>query len=457
VILNRLCAADSLLSSPNQKKDDWDKLSAGSLAGHLVECGCHVTGGNFTDWRESNAAGWENVGYPIAEVEADGSFVITKGEGTGGIVNTKTVTEQMLYEIHDPAAYVLPDVVCDWRAVQLKQVGPDRVRVAGAVGQPAPSMYKCAVTQSIGYKLGAMLVLGGRDAPQKLRAVGESLVARVQGIMAMRQIDPPAFDAVQIDVVGSEVATFGANARPEVRDKAREAILRVVVAHRNPNALLLFARELAPVALSMAPGICGGGEGRPRPQPRMRYFSCLLDKKEVPAFLTFARPSAQGTAYQPASTVEHSPPAATAQPRTVEVAAPGPIDPALQRDTVMAPLLALCIGRSGDKGDVANIGIAVRDRAHYSWVARHVTADAVAQYMQHNSDDGQTVRFELPGVGGFNFVLTRSLGTGGISSIRLDRQGKAYAQVLLEMRIPMPRAWVPAGFLEEVEEARAKL
>jgi hypothetical protein len=163
---------------------DHDLLAQGSLAGHLIECGTQATGGNYTDW--DTVPGWDDMGFPVAECRADGSFIITKPEGTGGLVCPSTVGEQMVYEIGDPRAYILPDVVCDFTGVTLTQVGPDRVEVKGARGLPPTDQAKASITYADGFRAMSLFMIGGIDAGAKAQRVGAAMLARMQHHYAQR-------------------------------------------------------------------------------------------------------------------------------------------------------------------------------------------------------------------------------------------------------------------------------
>ncbi|MGH8504530.1 MAG: acyclic terpene utilization AtuA family protein [Stenotrophobium sp.] len=254
--------------------DDYDRLAAGSLVGHVIECGVQVTGGISTDW-EKVSEDWDRMGFPIAICKSDGSFELTKPSGTGGRVVPETVAEQIVYEIGDPAAYLLPDVTCDFRQVKLEQTGEHRVRVTGARGRAPTGSYKVSATYQDGFRSAGTMMIGGIDAVKKAEAVAAAILKRTRRIFQQHGLAD--YLRTDVEVLGSE-ANWGANAR---RRDAREVILKLAVHHADKAALEIFGREFIPPATAMAQGITGFSGGRPTPTPLVRLFSCLVPKAAV--------------------------------------------------------------------------------------------------------------------------------------------------------------------------------
>ncbi len=399
---------------------DWDRLATGSLAGHVIECGTQATGGLFTDWER--VPGWDDMGFPIVECEADGrGFVLTKPPGTGGLVSPATVAEQIVYEIGDPRDYLLPDVRCDFSQVRLAQDGPDRVRVSGARGAPAPSTLKATATFADGWRLLGTLMIGGADAARKAERVGAAILSRATRLLAERGL--PGFGETSLEVLGAE-STYGPHARTA---QVREVVLKIAARHASRAALELLARELAPSATSMAQGITGFASGRPSPSPVVRVFSLRVDRRQVRARVRLDdAPVAFEEVFEAAS-----------EPATPPADPPFEAEPSNEGDRV--PLLRIAHGRSGDKGDLANIGIVARSPEAYEWLRRTLDAATVGRYFAHLAE-GPVRRYELPGFHALNFTLDKALGGGGTASLRYDPQGKAFAQMLLDLPVRVPAA-----------------
>jgi hypothetical protein len=253
--------------------DDWDKLSAGTIAGHIIECGAQCSGGNCQyDWQ--SIPDLANVGFPIAEATADGTFVITKHEGTGGRVNVPSVKEQLVYEMGDPHEYITPDCVADFTTVQLAGDGPDRVRVFGIKGRPATDSLKVSISYSAGYKAVGTLVYSWPDAYAKAQAADRILRARLDRL-GLR------FDQMLTEFVGVN-ATHGALAGNPPADLA-EVQLRVGVRGNDRAAVERFTKEIAPLILTGPPGVTGFAGGRPKVEEIVAYWPALIPKNEIDA------------------------------------------------------------------------------------------------------------------------------------------------------------------------------
>jgi hypothetical protein len=401
------------------KDDEYDLLAAGSLVGHLVECGPQVTGGNTTDWED--VPGWENMAYPIAEVKADGTAVITKPRATGGRLTPFTVGEQMLYEIGDPGAYLMPDVVCDWREVTLTQDGEDRVRVQGAKGSAPTTTYKVTATSVEGYRALTTAMFAGVGAAGKARRMAEALIARTERLIAAKGFDP--LTEASIEVVGAGDVSGAADAGP-----GTEAVVKIGVKHAEKGALEIFAGEFAPFAL-VAQGMTGVFAGRPRVAPSIAVHHLLVQKADTPVRVVI------GDADDAESTFDveiapGSPDAVIATEQLPEAAAP--------TGGATVSLIEVAVARSGDKGNLANIGLIARKPEFAEVLRTQVTAERVAAHLAQ-VDPGEVRRWALPGIHGINIVIDDVLGgTGGTSTLRYDPQGKSYAAMLLSLPVVLP-------------------
>jgi hypothetical protein len=253
--------------------DDWDKLAAGTIAGHIIECGAQCSGGNCQfEWQ--SIPDLANVGFPIAEASPDGRFVITKHEGSGGRVNVPSVKEQLVYEMGNPHEYITPDCVADFTSIQLAEDGPNRVRVFGIKGGPATDSLKVSISYSSGYKAVGTLVYSWPDAYAKAQAADKILRARLDRL-GLR------FDQVLTEFVGVS-ATHGALAGDPSVDLA-EVQLRVGVRGNDRAAVERFTKEIAPLILTGPPGVTGFAGGRPKVEEIVAYWPALIPKSEIQA------------------------------------------------------------------------------------------------------------------------------------------------------------------------------
>jgi len=432
IVVTGRCVDSALVLGPlihefGWQPEDHDLLSAGSLAGHVIECGPQCTGGFSTDW-EALKDGWASIGFPIAECRADGSFTISKPEGTGGAVNVATVSEQISYEVGDPAAYRLPDVGCDWTGVHVEQEGPDRVTVTGARGHAPGPLVKVSATWSDGFRCIATLLVRGRGAAAKAEAVAAAILTRSARILERDGYEP--FTETSVEVLGAEDAygPHASTARP------REVVLKIAARHLQSRALEIFAGEVFPVATGTVQGLAGAHGGRPKVQPVVRLFSFLLDKSRVPVRMVVGGAEPIDAPW----TIS----AGEARKRAKDDAP----RPSISHDgpRVQAPLSAIAYARSGDKGDISNVAVLARRPEAFPLLREQLTAERVKEWFAHLVD-GKVERFEWPGLNGLNFLMHEALGGGGVASLRFDPQGKAHAEMLLDMMVDVPRSLLPDG------------
>jgi hypothetical protein len=249
--------------------DDWDRLCAATVAGHLIECGAQATGGLWCNWRE--APDMANVGYPIAVIDSSGDFEITKPVGTGGAVNIETVSEQLLYEVGDPSAYLTPDVSADFTSVRLEKCGRDRVKIAGARGRAATEAYKVSIAYRDGFASSGTLLVFGLDASEKARRAGEIILGRLK-----RANRAPKHSYIECLGGGHCVPGVVAPAQPPC-----EVVLRVACRDDSRQVVERFSKEFAPLVTSGLPGITGYTTGRPPVREVFAYWPALVAKSAL--------------------------------------------------------------------------------------------------------------------------------------------------------------------------------
>ena len=400
-------------------ENDYDKLAAGSLAGHIIECGTQSTGGNFTDW-ELVSKNLHEIGYPIVEVSDNGSFICTKSKDTAGMVSFGTVAEQMLYEIGDPQAYILPDVICDFSSVVIEEIAKDTVKVSGAIGYPAPNQYKVCATYADGFRAGHVCSFIGIDAAKKARTFGEAIFERSKMIMRMMNIAD--FDETSIEIIGDN--SQYSNKSSNINN--REVVLKFAAKHQDIRAVGIMLKESVGLGLATPPGLSGFVGGRPKPSPIVRLFSFLIDKDQIKVTIDNG---ASNYEIKSSSSKEFN-------LNSIKKPSAPNFEDATDKLTDV-PLIRVAYGRSGDKGNKANIGIIARDPKFYPAICNFLDEKVVKDCFS-NFLEGSVERYFLPGSNSLNFVLNDVLGGGGPASLRNDPQGKAYAQILLDQTIPIP-------------------
>ena len=251
--------------------DDFDLLAAGTIAGHIVECGAQCTGGNFANWRQ--IPDMAKIGYPVIEAHPDGTFAVTKHDNTGGLVNIETVTSQLVYEMGDPSCYITPDCVADFTSIQLKQDGENRVAVSGIRGKPATDTYKVSMAYHSGYKIVGQLTVAGPDAVDKARLCADVVFDRV----AMDGYEFAA-DERFVEIVGTNVCHAGIAAAP---NEPAEVILRLGAKGDDKKKLERLGMEIVPLVTSGPPGVTGFAGGRPKASDIISYWPALMSKDKI--------------------------------------------------------------------------------------------------------------------------------------------------------------------------------
>ena len=251
--------------------DDFDRLAAGTIAGHIVECGAQCTGGNFANWRD--VPDLARVGYPVIEAEPSGDFTVTKHEGTGGLVTIETVTSQLVYEMGDPSTYITPDCIADFTSIQLEQDGGDRVRVSGIQGRAATDTYKVSMAYHSGYKIVGQLTVAGPDAVDKARLCADIVFDRVA-------LDGFEFrpDERFVEIVGTNVCHAGIAAAPT---EPAEVVLRIGAKGDDREKLDRLGMEIVPLVTSGPPGVTGFAGGRPKATDIISYWPALMNKAKI--------------------------------------------------------------------------------------------------------------------------------------------------------------------------------
>jgi hypothetical protein len=396
-------------------RTDWDALAGACVAGHIIECGCQTTGGNYSFFTEIEDM--RHLGFPIAELHADGSAVITKHPGTGGAVTVGTVTAQLLYEIGGPR-YPNPDVVARFDTVRLEQEARDRVRVTGVRGEPAPDTLKVCVNYEGGYRNAMTLLLTGLDIEEKAALVEDQIWSSIPGGRA-------SFDEATTTLVRTDKED------PATNEEAVAALTITVKDRDGRKVGRAFGAAAVELALASYPGYFGTG-GPAESSAYGVYWPTL-----VPAHLVHHEVVVAGDRTVVDSTLVDDGHA------TVDVAAPVDLPPVPGGPTRRAPLGAVAGARSGDKGGNANVGLWTRSAGAYAWMAAELTVERMRELFPE-ARDREVLRYELPNLWSLNFVFVGLLGEGVASSTRQDRQAKGLGEYLRARVLDIPAALLDA-------------
>lgn len=433
--------------------DDWDRLASGIVAGHIIECGAQATGGNFTDWRK--VPSFLDVGFPIVECEVDGSFVVTKHPGSGGLVTCQTVREQLLYEMGHPQSYLTPDVIADFSTIQLLQDGPDRVRVSGVKGRPPTDLLKVSIAHADGFKASGSLIVSGPDARAKADVFAKVFWER--SAMEIRKAELPPVESACTEFIGDDATHRGLTPA----HSPTEILLRLSVRGHDKRPLEVYRKLLPSMILSGPSGVAVTG-GAPAISDVVSYWPALVPQACTQAKVRvweergtgslekiFESPELEWPVTLGSADIEDPP----ADPWDEETVAVGRV--------LRVPLMRIAHARSGDKGDTANIGLIGRSPECYAWLRENITAERVRRWFD-TLCHGEVLRYVVPNLWALNFLLTESLGGGGTLSLFIDAQGKTLSQALLRCEVEVPEALLvsispenAACLGELVPEARA--
>jgi hypothetical protein len=392
--------------------DAWDALAGALVAGHIIECGPHAVGGNFSGF--TAIPGVMHPGFPIAEIDSDGSSVITKHACDGGAVTVDTVTAQLVYEIQGPL-YLNPDVIADISSVRLAQIGPDRVRVHGVTGMPPPATTKVAIFAPIGYQMVSTVFVTGLAVQEKIDMIRE----QVRGLLGGDGIDE-----LTITPLGS--------AAPDPATQWEATVpVRIMATSRERESLeqANFANKISSLYLCSFPGFYQdtGAQRMVHPQPRIQYWPAILPMAALDHRIVLG--DGPNVAIPPPSVTT----ASFAQPVHPEP------DPSPPGETRRVPLGTLAFARSGDKGANSNVGIWVADDRAWPWLRETLTSRAIRELVSE-ARGLEVVRHEFPHLRAVHFVFRGLLGSGGSSNVRPDQVGKAVGEYILAKYVDVPVA-----------------
>ncbi len=394
-------------------RDDFDALAGAVAAGHLIECGTQVCGGNYAFFQE--VPSFHNMGYPIAEIEADGSFTITKHPGTGGLVSVGTVTAQLLYEINSPA-YKNPDVTAHFDTLAIEQAGEDRVRVSGCRGSNPPDSHKVCMNILGGYRNSMELLITGLDIEEKAKIFTDVLFGLVGGT--------EAFDDVSIDLIRTDK-------EDALRNEENFASLRISV--KSSNAKLvgrIFSAKIIELALASYPGFSGrtapGAGG-----PFVIHWPALVDSRHITETVHV---NGQDISVPPTSQLDVEEKHYQKKPAQIGLAPDG--------ETKAGPLGRVFGTRSGDKGGAANVGLWAKTDDAYAWAWHYLTAEKLKEILPDIAPY-QVERFELANIRALNFMIYGILGEGVAANDRIDGQAKTLGEYLRSRSVDLPLSLLP--------------
>ena len=401
----------------NWSRDDYDALAGALAAGHIIECGCQATGGNYSFFKE--VPSFDNVGYPIAEIKSDGSFYITKHPNTGGLVSTGTVTAQLLYEISSPA-YLNPDVIAHFDTLKIEQDSKDRVYVSGCRGSSPTQSHKVCINLAGGYRNGMEFILTGLDIEEKAKIITDALFHSVGG--------KDQFDEVSILLDRTDKED------PNSNEEAM-ASLRVSVKSKNADLVgRMFSAKMIELALANYPGFFTGGGVRSG-GPVLVYWPALIDSKHI-----------KETVHVDGKKIEVLPTNQLGLEEIYYQKQPIDVPPAPSDAPLRKPLGELFGARSGDKGGCANIGVWAKTENAFSFLNEYLTVETLKKLMPDVAEF-DIDRYELPNILSLNFYIHGILQDGVSSNTRKDGQAKSLGEYLRSKYIDMPKSLIEENLI----------
>jgi hypothetical protein len=400
--------------------NDWDKLAAGIVAGHIIECGAQSSGGNFTDWEK--VPGWENFGYPIVEMYSGGDFIVTKHENTGGLVSVDTVKEQIVYEMGNPKEYISPDVIADFQTINIQPNGKDSVKIAGIKGKPSTKTYKVSMAYEDGFKASGTIIISGPNPIEKAEKFAEIFWKRLNIDFTKRNHELVGYNACHKNLVENKTAN--------------EVLLKLDVFDYSRSKIEEFSKSIAPLILSGPPGVAVTG-GRPRVQSVMTYWPALLSKALVQSKVSLI--NEQGGIENSYSISEVTGFEEDLTKTEEALSQPSERINSLANSslTIKKTYKDICLARSGDKGDTVNIGVVARTPEIYQFIKEKLTENEIKRMFKAFCK-GNVKRYELDNIYALNFLLEKSLDGGGTKSLMIDAQGKTFASAFLSQKVDVP-------------------
>lgn len=409
-----------LVHELNWKINDWDKLANAMLAAHIIECGAQSTGGNFTDWK--SIQNWENFGFPIIKMFEDSSFYVTKHKNTGGIVTENTVKEQIVYEIANPKKYYSPDVVTDLTEIKVNQIEKDIVEVKGAKGSAPSDFVKISMAYEDGFKASGSLIFAGAYSKEKAKTIEDFFWKRLG-------VD---FNKTNTEYIGYNSCSKSSSDF----ENANEILIKFHAYDYDIRKIKKFSEHLSTIILSSPQGLAVTG-GRPRPTKVLTYWPTLIKKERLKFSIGFYnktnikqlnnislysfKNSENEEVYDNLDFFY------TAKNTEIK-----------KESLTKIKLYKICLARSGDKGNTANIGLIARNKEVYEFIKQNIDSKLVKSFFK-SICKGKVVRYDIPGINSMNFLLFNVLDGGGTKSLRADAQGKTLASLLLNMKIDIPK------------------